>query len=556
MYKHITAILLVAGGLSADAAFAQTTPANPSQTGVAARQDQVPLFRVTVVGRTTPAINYRPRSGVTTIDFAGTPLLPQARGNASVRGKDGVIEINARFQNLPAASRFGPEYLTYVVWAVTPEGRATNMGELQVNGDDGELRATTELQAFGLIVTAEPYFAVTQPSDVVVMENLVGKGTIGNIEVINAKYELLKRGSYLMNQDPQRLRIKPLEPGAPLDLAEARNAVALAAIAGADRYAADTFAKAERLLSDAEKAQAARRGRDAIMMPARHAAQTAEDARLIALQKMEEEYAAQQRALSLQRESAALDRAQSEEARRRQAESERQAADAARTSADAARAAAERATAEAERARADAERSKSEAERAAARLAEERHAAEEARKAADAARAAAESQAQQAQLTATQAQQAAAQAEREKAELRERLREQLNVILETRETARGLIVNLSDVLFDTASANLKPGAREKLAKISGILLAHPGLKVDVEGHTDSVGSEGYNLQLSERRAASVRAFLVGNGIPPTAVAMAGFGESQPVATNGTASGRQQNRRVELIVSGEPIGRVR
>jgi outer membrane protein OmpA-like peptidoglycan-associated protein len=555
IHRSITAIftftLLV--GLCA-AANAQTR-ANPTQTTVV-QQDRTPLFRVTVVGRTTPAINYRPRSGATKIDFAGTPLMPDAKGHASIRGQKGYIQIDADFKNLQPATRFGPEYLTYVVWAITPEGRASNLGELQVKGDDGDLRVTTELQAFGLVVTAEPYFAVTQPSDVVVMENVVREGTVGNIEVINAKYELLKRGSYLMNQDPGRLKIKAIDPGAPLDLAEARNAVSLARVAGADRYAADTFDKADRLLAEAETAREKHRGRDAIMMPARQAAQTAEDARLIALHKMDEEYAAQQRAIALERESAADARARVEEARRHQAESEKAQSDAARVAAERATADAERARLEAERAKSEAEQAKADAAREAERLAAERRTAEDARQSAEAARAAAEAQAQQAQSTAAQAQQAAAQAEREKTALRDQLRQQLNVILETRETARGLIVNLSDVLFDTGSANLKSGAREKLAKIAGILLAHPGLNLDVEGHTDSVGAADYNQRLSESRAHSVQDYLIRQGIPPATVATSGFGESQPVASNATAAGRQQNRRVELVVSGEAIGRPR
>src|SRR5258708_27060950 len=224
-YARATALLIIVGGLST-AAYAQTP---------------VPLFRVTVVGRTTPAINYRPRSGATKIDFAGTPLMPNAKGHATVRGAKGYTEVDADFKDLSPAAQFGPEYLSYGVWAITPEGRARNLGELQVKGGDGGLRVTTERQAFGLIVTAEPYFAVTQPSDVVVMENAVRDGTVGNIEVINAKYELLKRGTYLMNQDPARLKIKALDPGAPLDLAEARNAVALARLAGADQDASDPF---------------------------------------------------------------------------------------------------------------------------------------------------------------------------------------------------------------------------------------------------------------------------------------------------------------------------
>jgi outer membrane protein OmpA-like peptidoglycan-associated protein len=572
MHKRTTATLFVAGALLAVPASSATPPRPSPQTATASR-DQVPVFRVTVVGRMTPAINYRPRKGDTEIDFGGTPLLPHSKGHATVRGRKGYIDIDAKFDKLQPASRFGREYLTYVLWAITPEGRATNLGELQVNGDDGRLHVTTELQAFGLVVTAEPYFAVTQPSDVVVMENAIREGddpTIGNIAVVRARYELLKRGSYLMNQEPSRLRVKALEPGAPLDLAEARNAVELARLAGADRDAPETFDKAARLLIEAERSREHHRPADEVMMPARQAAQTAEDARLIALRKQEEAYAADQQALARQRETAALDRAISEESRRRQAELDMAAAERQRQEAEAARLAAERdkRSAEAARvalererqgldeARAAAEREKQLAEVARIEADRQRAAAERERAEAQAARTAAESARGAAESRAQEAHALAAQSEREKAELRERLRQQLNVILETRETARGLIVNLSDVLFDTGSANLKPGAREKVAKIAGILLAYPGLTVEVDGHTDNVGDDGYNQRLSEHRADSVRSYLVQQGIPPVSVTAAGFGEAQPVATNGTSTGRQLNRRVELVVSGDPIGTAR
>lgn len=522
MFDKITAALLLVTGLVSPA-FAQTATV---------RTDNVPVFRVVVVGRSAKAINFRPRTGDTKIDFAGTVLAPKSRGDATVRGKDGYIEIDANFEALEAPAKYGPEFLTYVVWAITPEGRAQNLGELQVSGDDGELRVTTELQAFGLIVTAEPYFAVTRPSDAVVLEStprpegVFQDKTIGTTEVIEAKYELLKRGTYVMYDDPSKLKVKPLEPGAPLDLAQARNAVAIAQIAGAGRYAAETFAKANTLLQQAEVAREQRKSGNEVQQPARQAAQTAEDARLIAMQRMEEEYQAQQKALSDEREAAARRAAADANA---QAQSEA----AARLQADAARQAAERA-----RLDADAD---------AARLALERQAAEAARLAAEQARAAAEAQASAAQASV-------AQAERERAELRDRLRNQLNLVLETRETARGLIVNVSDVLFDTAKTTLKPGAREKLARVAGILLAQPGLQIAVEGHADSRGTDAYNQSLSEGRAGSVRDYLVAQGINQGAVGTAGFGESRPVATNDTAAGRQQNRRVELVVTGEAIGR--
>jgi len=532
MQKRAAALIATGGLLLTATAFAQTSPNPTQQLGTTTQQGPTPLFRITVVGHTTPAINYRPRKGDTKVDFTGTALSPLATGNATVEGKKGYIDVDAKFDHLIPPTQFGAEYLTYVLWAVTPEGRSTNLGEVQVKDDEARIHVTTELQAFGMIVTAEPYFAVTQPSDVVVLENSVRNNTKGNVDVIQAKFDLLKRGTYLMNQDTRQLKLKPLEPGAPLDLAEARNAVMLARFAGADRYSDDTFTKASRLLTDAEQAQARHRNTNEVMMPARQAVQTAEDARLIALQRQDEEAQAQQRAAAKEREDAALERARSEEAARKQAEIDR-------LTAEAARLAAER-----DRAAADAARQAADAQAQQARALAEQAARDKA--AAEAARAAAEAARQTAEANA-------AKAEHEKAELRDQLRQQLNQILDTRESARGLIVNLSDVLFDTASANLKAGAREKLAKVAGILLSHRGLKLQVEGHTDSVGSADYNQRLSENRADSVRLYLVEQGIAPNAIGTAGFGETMPVASNDTPAGRQQNRRVELVVSGESIG---
>jgi outer membrane protein OmpA-like peptidoglycan-associated protein len=576
--------MLASGVLTAGIAFSQPLP-NPTQKPAVVTQGQVPLFRVTVVGRTTSAINYRPRSGSTKVDFNGTTMMSAAVGEAKISGEKGHIRINARFDKMGSASQFGSEYLTYVLWAITPEGRATNLGEIQVKGKSAKLDVTTQLQAFGLIVTAEPYFAVTQPSDVVVAENVVREDTKGTMEVVQAKYELLQRGSYLMNRSAASLNLKPLEPGSSLDLAQARNAVDLARVAGADRYATETFAKAERLLATAEEAKTRKRGGDAIMMPARQAAQTAEDARIVSLRQQEAAYLAEQQALSLGRENDATNRARTADAQRRQAELDTQTAATARASAelsnanaqaaslmaerdkataDAARLAAERDKAGADAARVTAERDAASAE--AARLTAERDkatadaarlVAERDKAGSDAARVAAETaqrQAEAARLAAeADARGVAAKSEQDQAVLREKLRVQLNLILETRETARGLVVNLSDVLFDTGSAILKPGAREKLARISGILATHGELRIAIEGHTDSVGAEAYNQTLSEQRAESVRVYIVKQGIATTAVVAAGFGEGTPIATNDTAAGRQQNRRVELVVSGDVIG---
>ena len=530
MLSRGLAAFLIAVGLPAAGAFAQTAP-NPVQDSATIDQQGRPVFRVTVVGRTIPSVNYRPRSGDTELDMVGTALMPRARGEIEVSGKKGYIEITGEFDRIDPPTRFGPEYLTYVIWAITPEGRATNLGELQIR-DERRVRVTTELQAFGLIVTAEPYFAVTQPSDVVVMENALKRGTEGRIETIDAKYELLKRGSYVMNEDYAALKVKAPDLGTQSDLAQARNAVALARVAGAHQYASETFAKADALLQDAEVAREKRRSGNSVQQPARQAAQTAEDARIISLRRQEEEAQARERALAARREADALARARAEEEARQRAEADR-------AQAEAARAAAERERLDAEAAKLAADRAKAEADRA--RLDAERE-----RQAAEAARAAAESQ-------ADAARQAALAAEQEKAQLREQLRQQLNVILETRETARGLIVNLSDVLFDFDRATLRPGAREKLARVAGIITSHPGLRIEAEGHADAIGTDDYNARLSQRRAESVRVFLVEQGIGTDTITAMGFGESRPVATNGTAEGRQQNRRVELVVSGEPIG---
>jgi outer membrane protein OmpA-like peptidoglycan-associated protein len=546
-----TAVLLIGGVLMAPA-YPQAQRANPTQQRISEEPGRVPVFRVTVVARTVPAVNYRHRGGATVVDFRGTPLLPDSHGEAKVESKQGYIEIEVEFDELEPATRFGPEYLTYVMWAITPEGRATNLGEVLLNGSESKLNVTTELQAFGLIVTAEPYFAVSQPSDVVVMENVVRSDTRGRVQPIIASYELLKRGTYLMNTDPNSLEAQRLDPDTPLELYEARNAVRLSGLAGADRYSREAFDKASRLLQEAEDAHERDAGRRRVVMAAREAAQTAEDARLIALQRQEDEHQQRLRQAAAEREAEAVATARAEAQRREEAEAERRAADRRRAEAEdaAERAARDRAEseaiakraardkAEAEAALAAADRARAEAELASQRLAQERAAAEAARQASEA--------------QADQARRAAAQAEAEKAELRERLRQQLNVILETRESARGLIVNMSDVLFDTAQHTLRPGAREKLAKISGILLAYPDLRVEVEGHTDSVGDETYNQGLSERRAHTVREYLIRQGIPSAAIVAHGFGESRPVVSNGTAAGRQQNRRVELVVSGDAI----
>jgi outer membrane protein OmpA-like peptidoglycan-associated protein len=378
------------------------------------------------------------------------------------------------------------------------------------------------------------------------MENVVRKDTLGVVEDISARYELLTRGTYTSHG--RASGFKPILVGKkdPFELYEAENAVQLARIAGADKYAAESFQKANDALDQALRYQTQKPGQKPVITMAREAVLRAEDARVIAIRAEKNEFEANERAAALARENA--ERAKAEKAQQ-QAEVE----------------ARQRAQAESERA--SAERAKAEAQSAAQIAQQERLAAERAKREADEARQAAIAQQQLSAADAERSRQLAAsadaarmnadaarlKAEQDQAELRRQLLQQFNTILQTTETARGLIVNMSDVLFDTARYTLKPGAREKLAKVSGIILGHPGLKIEVEGHTDSVGGDEYNMKLSENRANAVREFLVSQGLRPDGITAQGFGKTKPVADNGTAAGRQMNRRVELVVSGEILG---
>ncbi len=306
----------------------------PAETGQA-----MPIFKVTVVSRSTKAVNYHHRTGTTHIDFRGTELMPAARGEARVASQMGSTKIETTLQHMTPPSQYGPEYMTYVLWGITPEGRPMNLGEVVLEGDHAKLLSTTDLQTFGLIVTAEPYFAVTQPSDVVVAENFISKETAGTIEQVDANYHLLQRGQYVWNRSQyQPVRINPKGP---LQLAEAENAVEIARLAGAENYAGDTYHKA---LVDLQNAQGfLRKGGDRKESEtnAREAAQMAEDARIITFKKIQEEQLAAERAASAQREAQAQAQAQQaaeqarlDQQRRAQAEADRLAADQARTAAE------------------------------------------------------------------------------------------------------------------------------------------------------------------------------------------------------------------------------
>ena len=474
-------------------------------------------FHVNVVSRNVQAVNYRHRSGATKVEFAGTDLMPSANGEAKVESKKGYIEIEVEFGNLQRPTTFGNEYLTYVFWAISPEGRAVNLGEILV-GDNhrSKVDVTTDLQAFALIVTAEPYYAVRQPSNVVVLENVVREDTEGTTQAMNTKYELMERGGYI----PTGFKFDPVVLNArlPLEFFEARNALRIAQSEGAEQYASDSYQRAVQLMNKADQYATEKHvQKKRLIAVAREAVQTAEDARAIAVTKIDEERQANERQASA--EAQARSQAQADEATRQKEQAQAEAAQAA--------------------AQAKSDMADSQAASAAAMAASQADA--------ERAREAALAENEQARKDA------ALQADREKQILRSKLAEQLNLILETRDSARGLIVNMSDVLFDSGKFTLRPGAREKLAKLSGILLAHPGLQLAVEGHTDNVGTNEYNMNLSENRANSVRDYLIQQGIIASSVRARGFGESRPAASNDSAAGRQENRRVELVVSGESIG---
>jgi outer membrane protein OmpA-like peptidoglycan-associated protein len=486
------------------------------------------------VSRTTKAVHFRLQGGMTKVDFQGTSLLQSASGEAKVEGKKTNLAIDAKFQNLEDATKFGLEYLTYVLWAVSPEGRAVNLGELTLEHNNAHVKAATDLQTFGMIVTAEPYFAVTQPGNMVVMESapMSGAGT----ENIEAKYELVTRGTYSSTNTHIQDAIFGIDAKTPLELFEARNALRIAHIAAADKYASSITAKADEQLRHAEEAYRQKQNKAAIEAAAKEATQTAEEARMMAVKQKAEEEA---QAAAAEREAKARAEAEAEAKRRADAES--------------ARAQAEAARAQAEQAKAEAERMKQEAEAAAQEAARQKAEAEKAKADAVAQQQVLAAEADKARTAAAQSENLRQQAEKEKQELRARLLQQLNSILATRDSARGLVANMSDVLFRSGSFELLPGARERLAKVSGIVLAYPSLHVDVEGHTDSVGSDEYNQTLSQRRALSVRDYLVQQGISQYAIEAHGLGKTAPIASNDTTGGRQQNRRVELILSGDAIG---
>jgi outer membrane protein OmpA-like peptidoglycan-associated protein len=542
----LKSMLLAVGITLSLSALAQTN----SQNLAVEPMNATPTFRVTVISRSVRAVNYQHRSGNSKLDFAGTDLMPSANGVAEINSKRGSIAIEAEFGDLQKPTTFGNEYLTYVLWAISPEGRAVNLGEVLLGGNHrSKLNVTTDLQAFALIVTAEPYYAVRQPSNAVVLENVIREDTKGTSEAVNAKYELMERGGYI----PTGYKFDPVVLNAklPLEFFEARNALRIAQSEGAEQYAPDSYQHAVRLMDSAD-ARATNKHIDKkpLIAVSREAVQTAEDARAIAVKKMDNVRLANERRDSA--DAQARTQGQADEAMRRkeQAESDNAKAQAARAQAESDTVNAQAASAQAQ---SDAARARNDSADAQAATAQAQSDMAQNQASSATALSAAQADAEQSRLAAEKANMNAQQADSDKAAMRTRLSEQLNSILQTRDSARGLIVSMSDVLFDTGKYSLKPGAREKLAKVAGILLAYPSLNIEVGGYTDNVGGDAMNQTLSENRANSVRDYLVQEGVATNSVSAKGFGNTLPVSSNDNSTGRQQNRRVELLVSGEAIG---
>jgi outer membrane protein OmpA-like peptidoglycan-associated protein len=471
--------------------------------GIAAAQSQPVIPDSDLLSKSTKAVGYQVGGGSTMIDLKGTNLMPQAAGEAKVEAKTGVTNIEVKVNGMGQPSKLGTEFLTFVLWAVSPDGRTGNIGEIQTDKDGkGELKTTVQSQTFSLIITAEPYLAVRQPSELVVLENDTRKGTKGKIFPVN-DYKLMKRAQYQKMGNPMGLSLDL--KNVPLEMYEARNAVEIAKDRKADKYAGEIFSKAEASLKMAENALAGKKDKKEIISTARQTIQFSEDARALSVQRQEAERIAKEKA-----DAAAQAKAAAEAKRRADAEAARQA---------------------------------------------ELTAAREAQMKAEAEAAAVKAKAEQDAIAAKerQAREAAERSEQEKQALRASLLEQLNRILDTRDTDRGLVVNMADVLFDTGKYTLRQETREKLARLSGVVLAHPGLKLEVEGHTDSTGSDEFNQKLSEQRASTTRGYLIEQGLPEGNITAKGYGKTMPVADNSTAAGRQKNRRVEIIVSGDVIG---
>jgi outer membrane protein OmpA-like peptidoglycan-associated protein len=451
-----------------------------------------------VAKRSTLAVKYRVNND-TNVDMAPTGVGKPAWGTANIKHKEGRSRVELEMTNLGNPQRMGAYYTTYVLWAIAPEGQAERLAQLPVKSKFN-IVATTSFQTFGLIITAEPHGMVSLPSPVIIAENVLRKGTKGGVETSQIEYRGDTGALYLVSASDSSPLVADYDT--PLPVLGARRAVEIARHCGAERLAEAELREAEVKLAALEHLWPSHRNSEAKYLGmANDVMRLGEHARVKAGERLQEAR------LNAERRAAGRMIAQ------------------AQTEAESALAAKRRAEDEAELARQKVAQAQTEAERAKANEELARIEAERARLQAD-------------------------QARQERDQAQQRLFVSLSEILETRREARGLIVNLSDVLFDFNKDSLKPGAREKLSKLAGILLAYPGgYRIEIEGHTDAIGSEEYNLKLSQARAESVCEYLKQSNIAADRIiAVRGFGKSKPVANNDTDAGRQVNRRVEIIIA--------
>lgn len=504
-YVVFAAIVLI----GAPFAQAQSAPGHPAN---------VPIYSVTVVGRTVSAVNYQYKNGPTEIGFRGTVLLPEGKGGAVVESKAGRTEIDAHFEHLAASQKFGAEYLTYVLWAITPEGNVRNLGEVLANGSDkARTRVTTDLQAFGLIVTAEPYAAVRAPSDVVVMENEIRPDTTGATQPIQARYEFMPRGTYTYNIGAgfpaTGPKVSMAEYEATIELYQALNAVQIAEAQQAGKYAPEVMTKARQQYEAARQLQLQKAGRSAIVTAARQAAQTAEDARALATTRKHN--------MELASARSDVDREQGLRLKAEAAAAEAQAKTVAATNA----------------------------------LETERNTNRELE-----ARAAAVSTLPPPPPPPPPAPPAdpviierpsvtAASGTDAQLALRSRLLTQLSGPLEVLDTGRGLVVTVPD--SDFSGTKLSAAAAGELARVATTVAPQQGVVVEVDGNSDQAGVTGETFSLD--RAGAVKDALVLAGLQSQRITTRGLGNTRPFGSNATPEGKMENRRVEVLIHGTPIG---
>lgn len=497
--------------LSAVAIFCLWSPFAPAQQTAEQMQAQLQvLYELRPSSAPVRVFSYTAVEGSFQLAMLGSDLARSATGELRIRSRTSYNEIDLRVKGLPAPQSIGPEFLTYVVWAIAPSGLGSNLGELVLERGEGRLRTQTDQQSFGLIVTAEPFYSTAMPSDSVVLENAADPKERRSPALSSVDARFMPRGQYKVGAELGEVKPFTFEAGVPLDIYQARNALLIGKRTRTDQFVAEGYSSGQALLSRAEELHYGGDAKGATAS-AREAVQVMGDAIRLSLERQDK----------LRTEL--VNRAADDRVRRASAMAE----DAERRMEEALRkqAAAEQATREAEQKRQKAED-------------EMRIAVEERRRA---------------QQEAIEARQVAQKLVQEQRQLRDLLVERLNQVLATEDTERGLVVKLSDILFDPGKFTLKAETRVLLARIAGILSWAPGITVQVEGHTDNTGDAAKNQQLSEQRAMAVGNFLVDQGMPASNITSVGYGESRPVAANNTRDGRDQNRRVELVLSGEMIG---